>query len=151
VIDTSLFIASERGRFNLAGFLAAHPDDLVFIAAITASELLHGCARATDATVRARRVRFVESVLQQYAILAFSLAEAREHAKVWAELESRGQIIGERDLQIAATAIANGHAVATLNRKEFERVPGVQLVETPSDRTGATMNPPVTGRHGGQL
>jgi hypothetical protein len=64
VIDSSLFIASERGRFNLDGFLAAHPTDLFYIAAITASELLHGCVRATDAIVRARRVRFVESVLQ---------------------------------------------------------------------------------------
>jgi tRNA(fMet)-specific endonuclease VapC len=72
----------------------------------------------------------VESVLQNYAALPFALAEAREHAKVWAELESRGQIIGERDLQIAATATANSHAVATLNRREFERIPGMILVET---------------------
>jgi tRNA(fMet)-specific endonuclease VapC len=132
VIDSSLFIASERGRFNLDGFLAAHPTDLFFMAAITASELLHGCARATDAVVRERRVRFVEGLLQNYAMLPFALAEAREHAKLWAELEGRGQIIGERDLHIAATANANGHAVATLNRKEFERVPGIILVETPS-------------------
>jgi tRNA(fMet)-specific endonuclease VapC len=130
VIDSSLFIASERGRFNLDGFLAAHPTDLLFIAAITASELLHGCARATDAIVRERRVRFVEGVLQNYAVLPFALAEAREHARLWAELEGRGQIIGERDLQIAATARANGHAVVTLNRREFERVPGIILVET---------------------
>ncbi len=98
MIDSSLFIASERARFNLEEFLAAHPTDLFFIAAITASELLHGCARATDSMVRARRIRFVESVLQNYAMLPFALAEAREHAKIWAELESRGQIIGERDL-----------------------------------------------------
>jgi len=129
VIDSSLFIASERGRFNLDGFLAAHPTDLLFIAAITASELLHGCARATDPIIRERRVRFVEGVLQNYAMLPFALSEAREHAKLWAELEARGHIVGERDLQIAATAKANGHAVATLNRREFEQVPGIILVE----------------------
>ncbi len=122
-------MASERGRFNLDGFLAAHPTDLLFIAAITASELLHGCARATDAKVRERRVRFVESVLENYAVLPFALAEAREHAKLWVELEGQGQMIGERDLHIAATAKANGHGVATLNRGEFERVPGIILVE----------------------
>jgi tRNA(fMet)-specific endonuclease VapC len=150
VIDSSLFISGERGKFDLAGFLAAHPHDQVFIAAITASELLHGCARATDAVVRARRVSFVESVLQIYAMLPFGLAEAREHAKVWAELESRGQIIGERDLQIAATAIANGHAVATLNRKEFERVPGVILVQSPSVASGNPIKPVASGQRGGQ-
>jgi tRNA(fMet)-specific endonuclease VapC len=129
VIDSSLFIASERERFNLEGFLAARPTDLFFIAAITASELLHDCARATDAIVRARRISFVEGVLQNYAILPFALAEAREHANLWADLEGRGQMIGERDLQIAATAKTNGHAVATLNRKEFGRVPGIILAE----------------------
>jgi tRNA(fMet)-specific endonuclease VapC len=132
VIDSSLFIASERGRFSLGDFLAAHPADLLLIAAITASELLHGCIRATDAVVRERRVRFVEKVLQNYAVLPFGLAEAREHARLWAELETRGQIIGERDLQIAATARVNGHGAATLNRKEFARVPGLILAETVS-------------------
>ncbi len=80
--------------------------------------------------VRERRARFVEGVLENYAVMPFGLAEAREHAKLWADLEGRGQIIGERDLQIAATAKANGHEVATLNRREFERVPGIILVET---------------------
>jgi tRNA(fMet)-specific endonuclease VapC len=134
VIDSSLFIASERKRFNLAGFLAAHSTDLLFIAAITASELLHGCARATDAIVRERRVRFVESVVQFYAVLPFGLAEAREHARLWADLEGRGLVIGERDLHIAATAKANGYAVATLNRREFERVSGIILVDTSATR-----------------
>jgi tRNA(fMet)-specific endonuclease VapC len=112
--------------------------------------LLHGCARATDAVVRARRVCFVESVLQNYAMLPFALAEAREHAKLWAELESRGQIIGERDLQIVATAIANGHAVATLNRKEFERVPEVILVETAPAGGPIATDPVGPGQHGTQ-
>jgi tRNA(fMet)-specific endonuclease VapC len=79
--------------------------------------------------VRARRVRFVEGVLQDYAVLPFGLEEAREHARLWAELEMQGWIIGERDLQIAATAKANGHAVATLNRREYERVAGLVLAD----------------------
>ncbi|WP_343393958.1 type II toxin-antitoxin system VapC family toxin [Candidatus Amarobacter glycogenicus] len=40
--------------------------------------------------------------------------------------------MGERDLMIAATALANGHEVLTLNRSEFERVPGLMLREYPS-------------------
>ena len=129
VLDSALLIAAERGRFDLAGFLAAHPTELFHIAAITASELLHGCARATDAGVRARRTRFVEGVLQDYGVLPFALTEAREHAQIWVELEAQGRPIGERDLQIAATAKANDHAVATLNRREFERVAGLSLMD----------------------
>ena len=128
IFDSALLIAAERGRFDLPAFLTAHPNEPVFITATTASELLHGCARATDPQIRARRVRFVEGILSDYAVLPFALAEAREHARLWAELETQGKLIGERDLQIAATAIANKASVATLNQREFERITGLILV-----------------------
>ena len=129
VLDSSVFIAAERGRLNLAALLAAHPAEEFYLAAITASELLHGCLRATEATVRTRRVRFVEGVLRDFTVLPFGLTEARDHARIWAELEAQGRPIGERDLQIATTALANAHAIATLNRGEFERVSGLSLLD----------------------
>ena len=141
ILDSSILIAAERRRFDLARFLAAHPDDLFFITVITASELLHGCARATDADIRARRVRFVEDVLNDYFILPLNLAEAREHARLWAELEMHGTPIGERDLFIAAIAKAAGHSLATLNQGEFSRVPELKLVDV------AAFVPPTTAGH----
>src|SRR5260370_27391727 len=129
VLDSSLLISAERGRFDLTRFLLAHAVELFFISAITASELLHGCARAVEDGIKALRFQFVEGVFQDYAVLPFALPEAREHAQIWVELERRGQPIGERDLQIAATAKANGHAIATLNNQEFERVVGLRLLD----------------------
>ncbi len=129
ILDSSVLIAAERKRFDLARFLSANPDELFFITAITASELLHGCARATDAVIRERRTQFVEDVLQDYAVLPFNLPEAREHARLWAELESKGTLIGERDLLIASIAKTTGHSLATLNRDEFARIPGLALVD----------------------
>jgi len=129
ILDSSVLIAAERGRFDLVGLLAAHPNEPFFITAITASELLHGCARATDGLIRERRTRFVEGVLQNYSVLPFALGDAREHARVWADLEIKGTLIGERDLLIAAIAKTTGHSLATLNRGEFERVPGLVLLD----------------------
>lgn len=43
-------------------------------------------------------------------------------------LRRAGTPIGERDLMIAATALANGHDVLTANVREFERVPGLRVV-----------------------
>ena len=129
ILDSSILIAAERKRFDLVGFLSAHANDPVFITAITASELLHGCERAIDPAIRERRVRFVEGLLQDYAALPFTLAEARTHAQLWADLERKGTPIGERDLLIAAIARANGHAVATTNRAEFLRVPGLAVAD----------------------
>jgi predicted nucleic acid-binding protein len=102
---------------------------LFFITTITASELLHGCARAGDVGIREWRTKFVEDVLQDYAVLSFNLPEAREHAQLWADLETKGTLIGERDLLIAAIVKATGHSLATLNQNEFARVPGLVLVD----------------------
>ena len=129
VLDSSVLIAVERGRFDLPKLLAAHPADPFLIAAITASELLHGCERATDPVIKQRRMRYVEGVLRDFMALPFALPEAREHARIWAQLEAAGTLIGERDLLIAATALAGGFSVATLNQSEFSRVPGLVLID----------------------
>ena len=132
ILDASIFIEAERGQFDLDGLLEAQGDELVAIAAVTASELLHGVERATDQFVRLRRHQFVERVLSDFPVLPFGLDEAREHARIWAALATKGALIGPHDLLIAATALANASAVATLNQKEFKRVPGLSLVSLSS-------------------
>jgi predicted nucleic acid-binding protein len=72
---------------------------------------------------------FVEGLLATLPIMPFALLEARRHAQLWAELVRIGKPIGAHDLQIAATALAAGSALATRNRPEFARVPGLALVE----------------------
>ena len=131
ILDSSVLIAAERQRFDLPGFHQAHARDTFHLAAITASELFHGIERAADPRIKARRQRFVEGILTDFAIIPFGLAEARRHSRLWAKLEEQGQMIGPHDLEIAATALAIGFSVATLNRAEFERVPGLILTDVP--------------------
>ena len=129
VLDTSVIVAAERSAGDFAGFLESLGEEPLAIAAITASELLHGCLRARDAAVRARRGAFVDALLDTIPVLPFGLPEARRHADLWAELVRRGTMIGPHDLLVGATALAHGHALATLNRREFGRVPGLLLRE----------------------
>jgi predicted nucleic acid-binding protein len=132
MLDTSVLVASERGTLRLVPLLEAQGEAPVAIAAITAAELLHGCHRAADAAVRARRFAFVEAALDLVPVLPFGLIEARRHAELWAQLARDGTMIGPHDLLIAATALAGGHELATLNRAEFARVAGLRLL--PLDR-----------------
>lgn len=113
---------------RLVPLLESLGEEPVAIAAITASELLHGCHRAGDAGERARRAAFVDAVLDAIPVLPFGLAEARRHAELWAELARTGNMIGPHDLLIAATALAQAHSLATTNQREFRRVPGLRLV-----------------------
>lgn len=128
IIDTSVLIGAERKRMRILDLLQAFPDESFAICSITASELLHGCYRTTNAAVRARRSASVEAVIQRIPVAPFQLIEARRHAELWADLAARGAMIGPHDLLIAATALARGDSLATLNSGKFERVPGLKLV-----------------------
>lgn len=108
----------------MPAYLLALGDTPVVIAAITASELLHGVELAQDAGIRQRRRAFVDGMLANVPVVPFGLAEARAHAWIWAELAGGGVLIGAHDLQIAATAMVSGSEVATLKVREFGRVLG---------------------------
>src|SRR5512146_662910 len=101
VLDTSILIAAARRALRFEALLESLGDEPVAISAITASELLHGCHRATSAGVRARRSAFVEALLDAIPVLPFGLGEARLHAEIWAELARQGTVIGPHDLLIA--------------------------------------------------
>ena len=55
LIDASVLIEAERGRFDLGAVLAVHAEEEFTMASITASEMLHGVHRATRAEQRSRR------------------------------------------------------------------------------------------------
>jgi tRNA(fMet)-specific endonuclease VapC len=138
LLDTTVFIDLERAvrRLPPATAMAAvserleeqlGPDEDVAIAAITASELLHGVHRASPA-YRARREAFVEAVLTAFPPLPFGLLAARAHARIWAELASTGQDVGAHDRIVAATAITAGWRVGTANTRHFERIDGLDIL-----------------------
>ena len=126
LIDTDLLIDLERGGGTDAlRRLVAAEDSAVSV--ITMSELLHGVLRA-DAGVRSARSAFVERLLASMRAIPITEPVARAHADVWADLSTRGEPIGTHDLWIAATALAHGFGVATRNRAEFDRLPGLRVV-----------------------
>ncbi len=129
LVDTSAIVALERRGLLNNGDLSALPEGELAIASITVSELLVGIYRTRSVDLRSRRERGVEWVIVQLPILPFGVTEARIHARLNAELMGRGQRIGDHDLIIAATALAHGYAVFTQNLREFQRVPGLTVLE----------------------
>jgi tRNA(fMet)-specific endonuclease VapC len=77
--------------------------------------------------VRARRSAWVEAILERFPLLPVDLSIARAHAHLWAELASRGQIIGPHDLWLGASCVAHGLIMVSANLREFARVPGLQV------------------------
>ena len=127
ILDSSILVAFERRRFDLERLLTDHSPPA--IAAITAAELLIGVERADTPERRSRRESFVQNIFARVPIIPFDMAQARLYAVHYAELAARGEMIGDRDLQIAVTALSLDYELATLNVREFQRVNGLRLVD----------------------
>jgi tRNA(fMet)-specific endonuclease VapC len=138
VLDTTVFIEleramralpAERAMKEVAQRLEAQlgESEDVGIAAITASELLHGVHRATKEH-RGRRETFVESILAAFPVIAFDLLVARIHARLWAGLVSSGGEVGAHDRLVAATALSAGWRIGTANIRHFNRIPGLDVM-----------------------
>ncbi len=138
VLDTTVFIELERTMRGLPAARAMAEvaqrleaqlgeGEEVGIAAITASELLHGVHRATEEH-HGRREAFVEALLAAFPALAFDLLVARVHARLWAGLVSAGAEVGAHDRLVAATAMSAGWRIATANIRHFNRIPGLDIL-----------------------
>jgi predicted nucleic acid-binding protein len=128
ILDADVIIRGEKGTFDLEQWLAARPEERFEVAAITVAELWHGVERAGGAH-RIRREEYLENLLARLPIIPYTEQTGYEHARIWAELESAGKMIGFYDLIVAATALERGSDVATFNRRHFAHVKGLTVIE----------------------
>lgn len=112
VLDTGILIAIERGK--LAVEHVVRDDDDLAIAAITVAELLVGVELADEAH-RPRRQDLVDDLLSALPIEPYGHGTARAHARLLAHVKRAGKPRGAHDLIIAATAVASGRSVLTLD------------------------------------
>jgi tRNA(fMet)-specific endonuclease VapC len=128
ILDADVIVGGEQGIFDLRIWVASHAEDHFEIAAVTVAELWHGVERATGAH-KARRRKYLQAILAALPIIPYTEQTAYEHARIWAELESSGKMIGFYDVMVAATALERGSGVATFNKRHFARVKGLTIVE----------------------
>jgi predicted nucleic acid-binding protein len=128
IFDADVVIRGEKGTFDLAAWMATRANEPFEIAAITVAELWHGVERATAAH-RLKRERYLQAILEMLPIIPYTAVTALEHARIWADLESSGKMIGFYDLIVAATALERGSTVATFNKRHFEQVHALKVIE----------------------
>lgn len=128
ILDTCVFIQAEKNQQPL-DFNRWEKYGAVYICAITAAELLIGVHRANTESRRITRSAFVEAIINKIPILDFSIETARSHAELYAALAEQGNLIGAHDLIIAATAVTHGYSLLTANIREFNRVPGLNVLK----------------------
>lgn len=128
ILDADVIIGGERGVFDLQAWVASRADELFEVAAITVAELWHGVERASGAHKPKRR-QYLQTILTSLPIIPYTEQTAYQHARIWAELESLGKMIGFYDVIVAATALERGSELATFNKRHFAQVKGLTIIK----------------------
>lgn len=125
LLDTNILIYIRRHRpaSVLARFQKLSYGEAAF-SAITFGELAYGAAKSAR---RSEALAQLDELRSALPIVALPETAAEIYGVIRADLESRGQQIGNNDLWIAAHALAANLILVTNNEREFSRVKGLKV------------------------
>jgi len=124
LLDTNTCIQLMRGHNSVCQHLATTIPDDCAISMVTVFELFSGVEKCSAPEKETNRItRFFEP----FHILPFDWDSALKAARVRADLEKTGKIIGPYDIQLAGHALALDLTFVTHNTREFSRVPDLRL------------------------
>jgi tRNA(fMet)-specific endonuclease VapC len=117
-------VYSEQLNITLMKHDPAH----IFLSAITIEEIEFGFQRHPTARKKlGERVQLFLETITHNNILAVDEVVAKIAGKIRANLQSHGQMIGQYDILIAATALANDKVLVTSNTKHFTAIPYLSI------------------------
>jgi tRNA(fMet)-specific endonuclease VapC len=133
ILDSSVLIAGERRRENLREILkrvrAAHGEVDCALSVVTIVELTHGIYRAKSDADRERRQSFCEELRRDMVVHPVIVEIAELAGRIEGEQAARGVSIAFEDLLIGTTALHLSYAVATLNVRDFQKIPGLSVTQ----------------------
>ena len=127
LLDTSVY--SQRLRRDPVASVVRRWSELgdarVATACICEAEVLFGLNKRNSSRLWLEYNTFLKN---RVILLPLDRKVIETYAEIKAVMQTSGRIVGEFDLLIGATALANHLRLATLNVKDFEKIPGL-LVE----------------------
>ena len=133
VLDSSVIIAAERRGHSVREILsqmkATYGDTEVCLSVVTIAELEHGAYRAKTPVQQERRLKFIRHLLNDLAVYPVTTEIARLAGRIEGQQEAKGIQFAFEDLLIGATALHLGYAVATLNVRDFCKIPGLSVTK----------------------
>ncbi|MBX7134039.1 MAG: PIN domain-containing protein [Fimbriimonadaceae bacterium] len=132
VLDSSVLIAAERRNLTAAQAIENIQKTIgevpVALSAVTIAEIGHGIYRASTPEIRQRRRTFLDDLKATVPIYPLTEATAEIIAHIGGEEAAKGNNLPLGDLMIAACALELGYVIATGNARDFQRIPGLQLI-----------------------
>jgi predicted nucleic acid-binding protein len=131
ILDSSVIIAAERRGHTVLEILEQMKTALgeieIGVSVVTIAELVHGAYRTKTQVRQERRLEFIERLSSDVPVHHVTLDIARLAGRIEGEQEAVGVRFAFEDLLIGATALHLGHEVATLNLRDFRRIPGLSV------------------------
>ena len=123
LLDTDVCVSLLRGNRGIAERLRGSSSGAA-VCFMTAAELAYGAEKSGKP---AHNRVLVERFLLTLPVIESSRSAMRLFGRIKAELESRGEVLADADLFIAAVALDRDLILATGNLKHFARVPGLRV------------------------
>lgn len=126
LLDTSIYSQRLKPRPN-AGVVTRWRElgnQCLAISACCEAELLFGLEKRNSERLWQEYELYLKD---QLTLLPFGYNESIAYSKIRKQLCEVGNPVADMDLMIAATAIANGLALATLNDRHFLRIHGLKV------------------------
>ena len=127
LFDTNAISEVFRKRPNsqYLSWLKKIPRSEQFTSVVVVAELYAGAFNC--GAVERWQQRIEEEILSCFNVLSFDMECARRYGVVRASLQKRGQLIGDVDIQIAATALTHNLCLVTANERHFRVIPDLQM------------------------
>ena len=133
ILDSSIIIAAERRGHNVLQILeqvqASQGKIEIALSVVTVAELMHGAYRAKTPVQQHARLAFIDWLCRDVPVYPVTLAVARLAGRIGGQQGAKGIQLTFDDLLIGATALHLDYAVATLNVRHFQQIPGLTVVQ----------------------
>jgi tRNA(fMet)-specific endonuclease VapC len=134
ILDSSVIIAAERRGHTVRQILeqvrASQGGEIeIGVSVVSIAELIHGAYRAKTQQQQERRLEFIERLASDVPVYPVTLEIARLAGRIEGQQEAKGIQLAFEDLLIGATALHLGYNIATLNLRDFQRVPDLTVVQ----------------------
>ncbi len=118
-----IYIRQQRPDAVLRRFRKLHHGEAA-LSVITYGELLYRAAKSSQPDAALAKLH---ELVQWLPALSLPEIAGEAYGKIRHELASKGEMIGNNDLWIAAHALASELTLVTNNEKEFRRVRGLKV------------------------
>jgi predicted nucleic acid-binding protein len=129
ILDSSVVIEAERKGLSveqlLESLMQLFGEVEIALSTVTVAELVHGVYRANTPQIRKRRRAFIDELKRHVPVHPVTEETAEIVGQISGEQAAKGVNLSFDDLAIGAAALEQGYAVATLNVRHFEKIPGL--------------------------